>query len=479
MPVVNPTTEEIREAAKRIQEGKLVAFPTETVYGLGANALDGAACSSIFTAKKRPASDPLIVHICDVSMLDSLVDYSGLSGESEGCDLQARSCREPDSAAVAEIKAVVSALAEAFWPGPLTLVLPKSSKVPAEVSAGGNTVGVRFPDNVITCSLIRESQRPIAGPSANKFGHISPTSAQDVASEFEDIPDLTILDGGPCRVGIESTVLSVGWRAGPALRILRRGLIAEADVSRALELRGFSRASVTASSVSKSSIESVQSPGQFLRHYSSSKPSALLMACAPALPGYKVVTPSLLAESCWQQLEGGEGSGRPGAGREQRRLRALLINSNDTLETPQQVRDSFSAPFAADFDRAFEIAEVLNVFSPSCFRDIGVAKTASVAAVAGAAVRSDRKPEGANSSASPSSSKHLGSGSDSACNTARNLFWSLRYAEEAPCDLIVIIPPAEVFFTGRGQGLEAAAFDRMFRSASGATLLAAQPREGL
>jgi len=501
MPIVNPTTEEINKAAMRIQEGKLVAFPTETVYGLGANALDGTACSRIFNAKRRPATDPLIVHICDLPMLDTLVDYTkafdGIEEDaSPGSTLGPAPCKSAVSETmVGSLKSVVEALASAFWPGPLTLVLPKSDSVPSEVSAGGNTVGIRYPDNSITCSLIRASQRPLAGPSANRFGHVSPTSAQDVFSEFPDIPDLTILDGGSCSVGIESTVLSIRWnlkRSGPALRILRRGLITESDLLRVLNSRGFSSATVTASAVSKSSVETVQAPGQFLKHYAGNKVSALLLSQEPSIPGYTVIAPSALAEKCQLDLQiesddgespcqedciaiGGKHSTansvtcasekRLGSIRHSR-LRALVLNANETIITTQQLLNSFSDEFSDEFHRAFELVQMLNLFSCPCFQDI-------LAAAESYHIDGTRSSESSGQSDRPSKGTP-----PLICNTARNLFRALRYTEDAPCDLVLIIPPSEVFFTGRAQGLEASVFDRMFRSAAGTVLLVAQATRG-
>ncbi|MBM4076200.1 MAG: threonylcarbamoyl-AMP synthase, partial [Planctomycetes bacterium] len=171
----------IDQAAALIQAGKLVAIPTETVYGLAANAFDPLAVAKIFAAKDRPLFDPLIVHIADRSWL-------------------------PRTTRSVHPKAAL--LAERFWPGPLTLVLPKSPDVPDIVSSGLSTVGVRVPDHPITLEIIRKSDRPIAAPSANPFGRLSPTTAQHVRSQLGDRVDL-IVDGGACRVGVESTIIQV------------------------------------------------------------------------------------------------------------------------------------------------------------------------------------------------------------------------------------------------------------------------------
>ncbi len=180
----------IERAAALIRAGRLVAFPTETVYGLGANALDAAAVERIFAAKDRPRTSPLIVHVASIEMAREL-------------------CREwPDSAAI---------LARRYWPGPFTMVLPKQPRIPDIVTAGLPTVGLRMPDHPLALQLIRAAGVPIAAPSANRFTELSPTQPKHVAESLADL----ILDGGPAGVGIESTVLSL---AGPP-ELLRPGVI--------------------------------------------------------------------------------------------------------------------------------------------------------------------------------------------------------------------------------------------------------------
>ncbi|RPI19884.1 MAG: threonylcarbamoyl-AMP synthase [Acidobacteriales bacterium] len=177
-------------AAALIRAGKLVAFPTETVYGLGANALDVAAVERIFLVKGRPHTSPLIVHVDSVEMARELA----LAWPAEA-----------------------EALARHFWPGPLTLVLPKRGVIPDLVTAGLSTVGLRAPAHPLALALIRESGVPIAAPSANPFARLSPTTAQHVRDALGDRVDW-ILDGGPCTVGIESTVLSLAVSPGQLLR---------------------------------------------------------------------------------------------------------------------------------------------------------------------------------------------------------------------------------------------------------------------
>ncbi len=186
------TPENIARAAEILRGGGLVAFPTETVYGLGANALDAEAVARIFVAKERPFADPLIVHLSGPDQLPRVVR------------------------AVSPLSRI---LAETFWPGPLTLVLPKQPQVPPLVTAGLDTVAVRVPDHPVALALLRAADVPIAAPSANRFGHTSPTTAQHVWHDLHGRIDL-ILDGGATPVGVESTVLDAS--ASPA-RILRPG----------------------------------------------------------------------------------------------------------------------------------------------------------------------------------------------------------------------------------------------------------------
>jgi L-threonylcarbamoyladenylate synthase len=175
------TYERITFAAELLRNGKLVAFPTETVYGLGANALDAYAVERIFEVKGRPHSSPVIVHVSNRDMVRAVVsDW-------------------PEKARV---------LSARFWPGPLTLVVPKMSVVPDIATAGLPTVGVRMPAHPVALALIEAAQVPVAAPSANRFTEVSPTTAQHVRQRIGDRIDY-ILDGGPCQVGIESTVLSL------------------------------------------------------------------------------------------------------------------------------------------------------------------------------------------------------------------------------------------------------------------------------
>jgi L-threonylcarbamoyladenylate synthase len=184
----------ITQAAQLLREGRLVAFPTETVYGLGANALDAEAVASIFAAKERPLSDPLIVHIGDSKQVMTLVET---------------------------VPHLAVQLMSAFWPGPLTLVMRRAAAVPEIVAAGGPTVGVRIPNHPVALALLRAAGIPVAAPSANRFMHTSPTTALHVLADLNGRIDC-ILDGGPSRVGIESTVLDM---TSNPVRILRPGAV--------------------------------------------------------------------------------------------------------------------------------------------------------------------------------------------------------------------------------------------------------------
>lgn len=221
----------LREAAAILREGGLVAFPTETVYGLGADATNPDAVAAIFRAKGRPATNPLIVHADDYAM--------------------ARTC-------VREWPVPVAKLAERFWPGPLTIVLARSDRIAPNVSAGLDTVGLRIPGKRAARSLIRLAGVPIAAPSANRSTGISPTLASHVAKDLTGRIDL-ILDGGPTHVGIESTVLDL---TGETPRILRPGVIAAQEIEEVLKAQV-----ETAPGVVEDVESPMTSPGQMPLHY--------------------------------------------------------------------------------------------------------------------------------------------------------------------------------------------------------------------
>ncbi len=213
-----------------------MAFPTETVYGLGANALDTAAIEKIYVAKGRPPSSPLIVHVDSIEMARTLV-------------------REwPECA---------ECLARSFWPGPLTLVLPKQPHVPDRLTAGLDTVGVRMPNNAIALALIQEAGLPVAAPSANRFGELSPTTAQHVREALGDRVAM-ILDGGRTTVGIESTVLSL---ADDAAILLRPGMVSKEQIEEVI-----GPVQLAASVAGRAH----PSPGMHRRHYSPRTPLILI-----------------------------------------------------------------------------------------------------------------------------------------------------------------------------------------------------------
>ncbi len=211
----------IARAAALLRAGNLVAFPTETVYGLGANALDDQAVRKIFEAKGRPMSSPLIVHV---------------SGVERARELAAE---WPESAEL---------LARRFWPGPLTIIVPKKPDVPDVVTAGLSSAGLRVPAHPLALELLEAAGIPLAAPSANRFMELSPTTAEHVRESF---PDIYTLDGGPCAVGIESTVISFA-RAVPS--ILRPGMITRREIEDIIGTVGTGAGA--------------ESPGQHPRHYS-------------------------------------------------------------------------------------------------------------------------------------------------------------------------------------------------------------------
>ena len=239
-----PDAAAIQQAAAILLGGGLVAFPTETVYGLGANALDAAAVQRIFVAKGRPASDPLIVHIAALDQLDSVA---------------------------AEVSVLAHSLAQAFWPGPLTLVLKRRPAIPASVSAGRDTVAVRIPDHAVPLALARAAGVPIAAPSANMFTRPSPTVAAHVLEDLDGRIDL-LLDGGTTPIGLESTVLDLTG-AQPAL--LRPGGVSMEALRQHIPDLVF-----VPRYVENAPAAALASPGMLLKHYSP-RAELLLFAGSP------------------------------------------------------------------------------------------------------------------------------------------------------------------------------------------------------
>lgn len=212
--VVPVTEETLQRAGELIRAGKLVSFPTETVYGLGANAENAEACLSIFETKGRPLTDPLITHVTSVEWAKSLLQFTD-----------------------ARLEQLFDKLAEAYWPGPLTMVAKSNEeKIPDLVTAGTGFVGVRIPKHEVARQLIDAAGKPIAAPSANKFGHVSPTKAEHVVKDFSG-DAVVVLDGGQCPFGIESTVLKLqlGNNLLPEIVIFRRGGISEQSLRATLQ----------------------------------------------------------------------------------------------------------------------------------------------------------------------------------------------------------------------------------------------------
>lgn len=202
----NPET--IKEACELLKSGKLVSFPTETVYGLGANALNAEACKLIFTTKGRPLTDPLIVHVESLEHGLSLIDHSDQ-----------------------KVIALFKTLAGKYWPGPLTMVVKANLDIiPSMITAETGFVGIRMPNHEIALDLIKTCGLPLAAPSANKFGHVSPSKAEHVYSDFYKDSEMLIIDGGSCSFGIESTVLKISYSQESkmyTLLVLRRGGVSE------------------------------------------------------------------------------------------------------------------------------------------------------------------------------------------------------------------------------------------------------------
>ena len=265
MPVLPASEEAISQAARALVRGEIVAFPTETVYGLGANARDARAVTKVFAAKDRPRFNPLIVHVPDIAAAETYAAFDDTARK----------------------------LAEAFWPGPLSLVLPKrpACGIAELVTAGLDTIALRVPNHAIAQALLEATQLPIAAPSANRSGRISPTTAEHVAAELGDLPAM-ILDGGPCARGLESTVVRV---TGETPVLLRLGAVSRHEVEAVL---GHPIALADEDAP-------IASPGQLERHYAPNTPLRLdatevepdeaLLAFGPSAPQGALTTINLSA----------------------------------------------------------------------------------------------------------------------------------------------------------------------------------------
>ncbi len=244
----NCTADAILDAAAHLKAGDLVAFPTETVYGLGADATNSQAVARIYSVKGRPSDHPLIVHIAS---LERMGDWAS------------------------DVPEYAIALARSFWPGPMTLILKRSELAGDFITGGQDSVGVRVPDHVVALALLEAFERSggkgVAAPSANRFGHVSPTAAAAVIEELGDYlsKDDLILDGGACDVGVESTIIDC---TGLLPRVLRPGAISTAMIEEAVGL----------TAVSVDGVDSIRVSGSLESHYA---PTAKVLLCATPLPG--------------------------------------------------------------------------------------------------------------------------------------------------------------------------------------------------
>ena len=308
MPAPRKLLAAMQEVAETLRGGGLVAFPTETVYGLGADAENPAAVARIFAVKGRPADHPLIVHIANRDQITRWAE-----------DTPPAAWR----------------LARRYWPGPLTLILRRACRVSNIVTGGQDTVGLRVPDHPLALALLEAFGGGIAAPSANRFGRVSPTTAAHVREELGDVLDL-VLDGGPCRVGIESTILDL---SGHQPRLLRPGAITIAEIEAVLE-----------QPIAQPGNDAPRAPGMLRSHYAPKTPVCLVPATdleAEArrrlAQGQRVavlaMSATLLAEACLRQ----DLPTRPaGWARElYARLRALDAQSFDCIliEAPPMVAD--------------------------------------------------------------------------------------------------------------------------------------------
>jgi L-threonylcarbamoyladenylate synthase len=242
MEFLSVSPQSLLRAADILRSGGLAAFPTETVYGLGADAYNSSALVKIFEAKGRPRFDPLIIHIADVKTLEEAANLSLLSDEA---------------------RKKLFLLAENLWPGPLSIVLPKSEKIPGIATSGLSTAAFRFPDHETAQTLISLSGGAVAAPSANPFGSLSPTRAEHVRDKLGDKVDI-ILDGGPTRIGLESTVLDI---TGEKIKILRPGGTPKEAIEK---LTGAVESFFTAAEAAPDA--PLTAPGQLKSHYAPRTP---------------------------------------------------------------------------------------------------------------------------------------------------------------------------------------------------------------
>ncbi|OON86400.1 threonylcarbamoyl-AMP synthase [Oribacterium sp. C9] len=297
--------EGVEQAAEIIKNGGLVAFPTETVYGLGGNALDPEASRKIYAAKGRPSDNPLIVHVSSISEVHPLVSVLPEAAEK---------------------------LMEAFWPGPLTIILPKSEIVPYETTGGLETVAIRCPENKVTLSFIKTSGLPIAGPSANTSGKPSPTEATHVLHDLNGKIDM-ILDDGPVGIGVESTIVDM---SGTVPTLLRPGAITVEDLSETLGRKVEIDPAIVAGGVNEG--VRPKAPGMKYRHYAPNAKMALVSTKLLKAKDYEVSEEERLqadrqvSDFINELVEKDEAAG----------LRTGIICCEETKELYRKVRDNAS-----------------------------------------------------------------------------------------------------------------------------------------
>jgi L-threonylcarbamoyladenylate synthase len=270
-PIVSADPAAIAHAAAQLRQGRLVAFPTETVYGLGADATNDRAVAAVYAAKGRPQFNPLIVHGADADALEQIVTF------------------EPRA----------RCLAARFWPGPLTLVLPRRTDCPVSLLAGAglDTLAVRVPAHEVARALIHALGGPLVGPSANRSGRVSPTTAAHVAEAFDAAAVALVLDGGPCRIGVESTVLDLSQKQAMLLR--PGGVTVEAIIE---TIGPIERTATTEPGTEQGEV-SRRSPGMLASHYAprlpvrlnarTARPNEALLAFGPDAPAGAAVTLNL------------------------------------------------------------------------------------------------------------------------------------------------------------------------------------------
>ncbi|KAJ0396249.1 hypothetical protein P43SY_003272 [Pythium insidiosum] len=313
--LVKPDAEGYAYAGEELRAGRLIAFPTETVYGLGANALNPDAVLSIFEAKGRPLTDPLIVHVPTMTEALELVDLTPKG------------------------RLVFECLGQAFWPGPLTLIAKAVPALPLTVSAHTGFVGIRCPAHPVAQALLREAHVPVAAPSANRFGHVSPTSAQHVMDDLGACGHLGVIDDAglsTCEVGIESTVVKIVPEENK-LVVFRRGGVSEAALKEVLQehaerLGGVYAIETIKREVKHDSNEAQQAPGQLLTHYAPDVDTYLFQE--DAQHAFDVATDSTLAN--WVVIDFG---GRLAALKDRVRAYNDLSPSGDVMEASQHVFD--------------------------------------------------------------------------------------------------------------------------------------------